>query len=179
MSLAEKIYRRRPIPFSTINFIRSTEQPLHSDAIHFGSMPSGLLCGAWIALEDISKKAGPLIAVPGSHKFPEVTLDLLGLEIPRSPAQLKKNYSYYEEHVKELVVSSELGNVVFDIPAGCCVFWDSNLLHGAIKQEDLNLTRYSQVTHYHFEGAQYYNPLYTSLSKNQIAYRDVFASEIK
>ena len=31
------IYGRKPVPISTINFLKGTEQPLHSDYIHFGS----------------------------------------------------------------------------------------------------------------------------------------------
>ena len=63
------LYDSKPLPFSTINFIGGTEQPFHSDYIHFGSIPHKYLVGAWVALEDTHKKNGPLTVVPGSHKL--------------------------------------------------------------------------------------------------------------
>ena len=42
------IFQKKPLPFSTINFIKSTEQPLHSDYIHFGSIPERYLAASWV-----------------------------------------------------------------------------------------------------------------------------------
>ena len=63
------LYEKTPLPFSTINFLTSTQQPLHSDYAHFGTIPELLLAGSWIALEDISPDSGPLQIVPTSHKW--------------------------------------------------------------------------------------------------------------
>ena len=35
MDVLEVLYNREPYPFSTINFIKGSNQPLHSDVIHF------------------------------------------------------------------------------------------------------------------------------------------------
>ena len=64
ISFLKDVYERDPLPFSTINFINSTEQPLHSDYIHFGSVPELFLTGVWIALEDIHPDSGPLVVIP-------------------------------------------------------------------------------------------------------------------
>jgi len=48
------LYKRKPIPFQTLNFYVGTEQKLHSDQIHFCSFPLNFMCGVWVALEDIS-----------------------------------------------------------------------------------------------------------------------------
>ena len=72
---------KRPIPFSTINFIRGTEQPLHSDYIHFATTPDFYLVGVWMALEDINKNAGPLAVVEKSHKYPVLNNEKLKLKI--------------------------------------------------------------------------------------------------
>ena len=48
-------------------FYWGSEQPFHSDYIHFGSMPHKYLVGAWVALEDTHKNNGPLTVVPGSQ----------------------------------------------------------------------------------------------------------------
>ena len=49
--ILEFLYKSKALPFSTINFIAGTEQPFHSDYIHFGSIPHKYLVGAWVALE--------------------------------------------------------------------------------------------------------------------------------
>ena len=49
ISFLKFAYGRKPIPISTINFLKGTEQPLHSDYIHFGSSPELYLAGAWFA----------------------------------------------------------------------------------------------------------------------------------
>ena len=67
LSLLKLFYRKKPIPFSTINFLKGTEQPLHSDTIHFGSIPKGYLSACWVALEDTDEDNGALMVVEGSH----------------------------------------------------------------------------------------------------------------
>jgi ectoine hydroxylase-related dioxygenase (phytanoyl-CoA dioxygenase family) len=172
------LFGRQPLPFSTINFFRSTEQPLHSDAIHFGSSPPGLLFGAWVALEDIDPAAGPLCVVPGSHLWPEVNLDHLGLPIPTSSSILKSNYTVYEDFVASEVRKLGAEIVPLCIPKGHCIIWDSNLLHGANMRANKDATRLSQVTHYHLEGGKYHNPLYSKPSIGKIAYRNLTNSII-
>ena len=64
-----------------INFIKGTDQPLHSDYIHFSSMPHKYLCAAWIALEKTDEKNGSIIVVPGSHKFDLIDYSLFNLKL--------------------------------------------------------------------------------------------------
>ena len=42
---------------------------------------------------------------------------------------------------------------------GQALIWSANLLHGGGEHRDKTRTRHSQVTHYYFEGCQYYMPL--------------------
>lgn len=69
----EQAYGRNPRPFQTLNFKIGTQQKAHSDTIHFNSIPSGYMCGVWVALEDIKPDSGPLMYYPGSHKLEVVT----------------------------------------------------------------------------------------------------------
>ena len=78
LSMLEELYGRRPLPFQTLNFRWGTEQPAHSDAIHFNSEPAGFMCGAWVALEDIDMDCGPVVYYPGSHRLPEVRMEEIG-----------------------------------------------------------------------------------------------------
>ena len=84
------LYQSKPLPFSTINFIGGTEQPFHSDYIHFGSLPHKYLVGAWIALENTNKFNGALRVVPGSHKLPLIDYQDLKLKKPHNILELEK-----------------------------------------------------------------------------------------
>jgi hypothetical protein len=46
-------------------------------------------------------------------------------------------------------------------------------LHGGAPQKDPRRTRYSQVTHYYFEGCTYYTPLGSVPLLGSIEYRDI------
>ena len=174
------IFLNNAIPFSTINFFKSSEQPMHSDAVHFASLPKGLLIGAWVALEDINPDSGPLAVVPKSHLLDEFYLDSYNLKIPTNNTKLKENYTQYETYISEKIKIQNLEIIELPISKGQCIIWHSNLLHGANKAKNFELTRFSQVTHYHIEGAQiYYNPLYSLHSEQKFAERDISLSRIK
>ena len=66
----EFLYGRKSIPFQTINFIKGSGQPMHSDAIHFHTIPYNWVAACWIALEDMDEENGTLLYCPGSHKLP-------------------------------------------------------------------------------------------------------------
>jgi hypothetical protein len=55
INLLKFFYEKKPLPISTINFIKGTEQPMHSDYMHFASTPEKFLAGAWIALEKTNR----------------------------------------------------------------------------------------------------------------------------
>ena len=63
-------------PNINYKFSKGTEQPLHSDYMHFASIPPLYLAGAWVALEKTNKFNGPIVLVPGSHKLPIVIIIL-------------------------------------------------------------------------------------------------------
>ena len=49
-------------------FDQNSGTPAHQDCYYLESLPIGNLTAAWIALEDIDKKAGRFYVVPKSHK---------------------------------------------------------------------------------------------------------------
>jgi ectoine hydroxylase-related dioxygenase (phytanoyl-CoA dioxygenase family) len=149
-TLLEELYGRKPRPFHTLNFRWGTQQPAHSDAIHFNSMPAGYMCGAWVALEDIDMDNGPVVYYPGSHRIPEVTMDELGPDADEAT---------YNAYVVELVAREGLEPRYATMRKGQVLIWASNLLHGGSERRDMSRTRQSQVTHFFFEGCRYYSPL--------------------
>lgn len=91
LELLGKLYGRKAFPFQTLNFPVGTEQPLHTDAVHFSSIPKRFMCGVWLAMEDIRADAGPLCYIPGSHRWPMLDNAAIGNRAapqPRTSAQL-------------------------------------------------------------------------------------------
>lgn len=180
LSMLKALWGAEPIPFSTINFIKGSEQPLHSDYFHFGSMPELFLAGVWIALEDLVAGSGELCLVPGSQDYPIVDCGDLGLEFPKSKAELKVNNSVYEDHVRREVEkhSGQVKNVL--LKQGEAVIWAANLLHGGSAISNKEATRKSLVVHYHFEGCEFfYNPNFSKKSIGKYAIRKLDESDIR
>lgn len=158
------------LPFSNILFSYGSEQPLHSDYVHHGTLPELLLVGVWTALEDIQENSGELIVVPGSHKLDIFRYVDLGLKRPKSLPEIKKNYSKYEEYVKKIINENNLSVVKLHLKKGESVIWNANLLHGGAKINNGNKTRRSFVIHYTFVNAdKFYNPSF-SFFKNPTDY---------
>lgn len=179
-SILSALYGAEPIPFSTINFVKGTEQPLHSDYFHFGSVPAFFLAGAWLALEDISSGTGELTVVPGSHLFGAVDCGTIGCKMPKSKADIKTNNTIYEEYVAEQVKSSGLTSRKILMNKGDVIIWAANLLHGGSPITKPILTRRSMVVHYHFEGcSKFYNPNFSDLKLGKIAERNIDRHDIR
>jgi ectoine hydroxylase-related dioxygenase (phytanoyl-CoA dioxygenase family) len=169
INLLSLLYGRRAWPFQTLNFPVGTQQHYHSDATHFNSMPERFMCGVWTALEDIDESCGPLIYYPGSHKWPTIGNDHLGVYV----AGLEKlpYQNTYEPLWRALVEQTGIQPKYFTPRNGQALIWAANLLHGGAPQTDRSRTRWSQVTHYFFENCSYYTPLHSNAASDHIAYR--------
>jgi len=160
------LYKRKPIPFQTLNFYVGTEQKLHSDQIHFCSFPLNFMCGVWVALEDISIDSGPLIYYPGSHKLPFYTMQHLKVTPGKYAEYEKKIEKKIEKNIKKFGLLPKYGT----IKKGDIIIWHSNLIHGGSKRNDINLTRKSLVMHYFFDNCTYWTPLLSD--EQNIVFRD-------
>ena len=159
LDLLGKLYGRQAFPFQTLNFPVGTQQHLHSDSIHFSSIPERFMCGVWLAMEDVRPDAGPLTYLPGSHKWPILSNAMIGLrgsESDRHCAQVP-----FEAAWDALVSNSDRKPEVFLARKGEALIWAANLLHGGSPQHNPRLTRWSQVTHYYFENCIYYTPAFS------------------
>ncbi len=150
LDLLSKLYGRRAFPFQTLNFEVGTQQSPHSDTFHFNSTPARFMCGVWVALEDISPDAGPLVYYPGSHKLPILERPEIGGD---------KTYPDYEKHITGLIDEHGFQPEYGLLKRGQALIWSANLIHGGARRNDPALTRRSQVTHYYFEDCAYHTPL--------------------
>lgn len=130
------------------------------------------MCGVWVALEDIDSNNGPLVYYPGSHALPVFTNEQIGIN-PDTQANPNSHYPAYEKAWEAIVEALNLKPLYFHAKKGQALIWAANLLHGGAAQKDLKRTRYSQVTHYYFEGCCYYTPLGSVPFLGPIQFREI------
>ena len=156
LEILECVYGRQPFAFQTLNFPVGTQQHLHSDAVHFHSESAGFMCGVWVALEDIHVDAGPLEYVPGSQTLPYLQAHDVGVA---SNPGAGFSQTIFQQAWKAMVEAQGLTCQRFTPRLGEALIWSANLLHGGSAVVDPSLSRWSQVTHYFFEGCRHYTPM--------------------
>ncbi len=172
LKLLSDLYGRRAFPFQTLNFAVGTQQHFHTDSVHFSSCPERFMAGVWLALEDIDSDNGPLVYYPGSHALPVFTNEHIGIN-PDTRGNPVSHYPAYEKAWEALVEALDLKPLFFHAKKGQALIWAANLLHGGAAQKDLKRTRYSQVTHYYFEGCSYYTPSKSIPFLGPIEFREI------
>jgi hypothetical protein len=173
LEVLEILYRRKAFPFQTLNFRIGSEQKTHSDKAFFDSIPHGFMCGVWVALENVDESNGPLHYYPGSQRIPTYNLHDLGLVASDTENPLH-NLWRYEEFVQALMPSTGLARQELRIEKGQALIWAANLYHGGCPILDTARTRFTQVTHYYFEGCLYYTPLASDPGIGRIAPRKIY-----
>jgi Phytanoyl-CoA dioxygenase (PhyH) len=165
--LLHMLYERRPIPFQTLDFKWGTEQRGHADSIHFSCLPARFMCGVWVALEDVDDSNGPLFYYPGSHRLPEFTGYDLGYSVG--------DYSYqrYEDFQHDLMDELGIEPIEFHAAKGDLLIWASNVIHGGAPVRRQGSTRWSQVTHYFFDGCTYYQPYTSEIPTGELRLLDI------
>jgi hypothetical protein len=178
INILRMLYGREPKAFQTINFLKGSNQPLHSDTIHFHTIPHKWMVGVWVALEDMTLGNGPLRIVPGSHKWDVYEFPDLNLPIPKFGEQFEA-YSEYEKFLEELVEVKGGRSKPFLGKKGEVIIWAANLLHGGSPILNPDSTRWSQAIHYYFEGCKYYySPLFSDKTEGQWALKDINSKDI-
>jgi hypothetical protein len=162
-------YGREPFPFQTLNFRVGTEQPKHADTIHFHSDPPLFMCGVWIALEDVTLDAGPLIYWPGSHKLPVLTMRGVGLNRPDPEAS--DYHRLYQPALDARIAASAITPEHALVRKGQAFVWAANLVHGGAPITREGATRRSLVVHCYFEGCVYYTPMISDPESGRLAVR--------
>lgn len=180
IEILSKVYGRSAFPFQTLNFSLGTQQPVHSDDVHFSSYPKGFMCGVWVALEDIHPDAGPLEFYPESHRLQNIDGITIGqhpFENPNAqPAEFGQGTQLpLQDLWNNALTVSDTEAEHFLAKRGQALIWVYNLLHGGSHQANMNRTRWSQVTHYYFEDCDYYTPVSSKYRDGKVAYRDTVA----
>lgn len=171
LDLLSRLYGRRAFPFQTLNFPVGTQQHAHSDSVHFSSQPERFMCGVWVAFEDIHPDAGPLLYYPGSHKWPIVTNAMCGRLGWRTNSN---NAQAYAESVwRAMIEATGTPRQTMTARKGQALIWAANLLHGGSERNDMQRTRWSQVTHYYFDDCIYYTPAFSDEALGRLDIRTI------
>ena len=171
IDLLTRLYGKPAWPFQTLNFPVGTQQHIHTDSVHFSSVPERFMCGVWVALEDTDADNGPLVYYPGSHRWPVYTNEHIGQcasLLPRPPTQ-----ALYEPLWRALVRAHGGQPRYFHARKGQALIWAANLLHGGARQNDAARTRWSQVTHYFFGDCAYYTPMLSDPAYGRTDFRSL------
>ena len=158
IEILSSVYGRRAFPFQTLTFPLGTQQKPHSDTLHFNTHPERFMCAVWVALEDTDSDNGPLVYYPGSHRWPIVGNAQMGYGAA-SPDAMFAHYAQFQRTWEAIARVHGVELARFRAKAGQALIWTANLLHGGDLQKDMTRSRYSQATHYFFEGCVYYTPL--------------------
>lgn len=169
LSLLNRLYGRLAFPFQSLTFPVGTQQHFHTDSVHFSSQPERFMCGVWVALEDIGLDQGPLYYYPGSHRWPIYTNEHIGRTFSEhgTGPQL-----FFEPMWRDLVSVYKVAPEYFTPKKGQALIWAANLLHGGSVHKNPAMTRWSQVTHYYFEGCAYYTPIESDPALGAIRFRE-------
>lgn len=149
----QEIYGVEMIPCQTLSYRYGSQQGPHSDFVHLTAYPQNLMCGVWIALEDVREGAGELSYFIGSQKEPRLTVHDFGMKkiqnddyssfIDTFDASWRSIAGRYQER-RGLLKKGEV------------LIWDGNLIHAGNPRLDPTLTRKSVVLHFFAKGAVCY-----------------------
>jgi hypothetical protein len=170
MRLLSTLYGREAFPFQTLNFATGSQQPAHSDLVHFASSPDLFMCGVWLALEDVAPDAGALLYYPGSHKWPIFYNEHVG-RAATDPSDTYADHDRLDRVWTKLRQTYGAEPVLFHPKKGQALIWAAALHHGGSPHIDRTNTRKSQVTHYFFKDCAYWTPLMSDPFAGRIAYR--------
>lgn len=147
LALCKVIYdllEGKPMVCNSLSFERGSQQGPHCDTFFMPPLVPNKMLATWIALEDCSLDAGPLLYYPGSHKIEPYRFSHGELHVSTVPEELPAGVAYYLEQAAK----SGLKSQKFAAKAGDVFIWHAQLLHGGAPIQDMSLTRKSLVTHY-------------------------------
>jgi len=140
--LTGRFFGQKSLVYTSLYFKHGSQQRPHIDTPFFWTQPMNMFCGVWLALEDVSPDAGPVIYYPGSHKYFS------------DPAKLKRYHDAAEGDVQRMfgLMESDIRDAIqpafAEIKAGDIFIWHPGLMHGGSPAKVPGLTRHSVVFHF-------------------------------
>mmetsp|Transcript_2632 Transcript_2632/g.3209 ORF Transcript_2632/g.3209 Transcript_2632/m.3209 type:complete len:347 (-) Transcript_2632:2504-3544(-) len=109
----------------------SSRHPLHQDLVYFPFRPADKIVCSWTCMEErISRENGGLVVIPGSHKPPIGSDDIITHKYPSEWERVNKLY-YGIEMDEKLQKLFDSHKVYLDMQMGDTVFFHPLLIHGS------------------------------------------------
>ena len=121
----------------------------HQDTYYLDAENLGDMSAAWVALEDISAKAGRFFVCPGSHK--------IEIEKQGKQTNIADNHSVYIEKIVGIMKERNMEIRAPLLEAGDVLFWHAWTMHGSLKSEDV--TSRSSITLHAIPSSQRFHQL--------------------
>lgn len=102
----------------------------HQDTYYLDSEHLGSMAASWLALEDISAKAGRFFVCPGSHK--------IKIEKQNKDTNVAVNHNVYIQKIVNIMKEKKLEIRAPFLRAGDVLFWHAWTMHGSLKSEDVS-----------------------------------------
>lgn len=147
MSFIEMMMEEEPVATQSLYFSYGSNQSLHRDPWFVVTTPIANLFASWLALEDVTAKAGPLRYVPGSHRLPYSPLNT-GDIVFHDPSVRQDEREAHIHKMHEGIRDSGLVVEEFLPQKGEVLIWHSSLVHGGAPVSDSAASRNSFVVHY-------------------------------
>jgi hypothetical protein len=161
LEVLDLLLGKRMVPHQTLSLPVSSQQDEHSDQILMSTHPAGYMAAVWFALEDIDDECGPLVVHPGSHRWPYVSAQDVGIPKDSDQAQCDSIYNeHYYGMIAGRVAKGDSEPFEFIPKRGDLLIWHSNLIHGARRISRAGATRRSLIAHYYAEDVEHYSDLY-------------------
>lgn len=141
MKALDRFFGGKTFVATSLFFEQSSEQGVHRDTPFFHTKPNNLFAGVWLALEDVTRDAGPLRYFPGGHRLqiePGVASDA---------ASILPCYYEYVGRIEEAIKSRGIAEQFALIKKGDCFIWHPELPHAGSPIITKGKTRKSMVFH--------------------------------
>ncbi len=148
------VFGAKSQPCQSLVYVFGSQQDAHQDTVHLTPFPAGMMCGVWIALEDVREGSGELAVYPGSHRLPRVYMHDVGC------AKVRGDWREFGEKVvgrwSSLLQDHGMQPVPYLARRGQILIWHENLMHAGSLRRDKSLSRRSVVTHNFARGSLVY-----------------------
>lgn len=130
---------------------RSTQRDWHQDSYLNPPHVGDYYAAVWIALDDIHPDSGPFQYIPGSHRWRQVTQELIMAQL--EPDERDHRWPKFSERILTPLFEEEIvkqgNNVVSYLPSrGDVLVWHGRLMHRGSPPNIPNLERRALIAHY-------------------------------
>lgn len=138
-------------PCQSLVYTFGSQQDAHQDTVHLTPFPAGLMCGVWVALEDVREGSGELAIYPGSHRLPRIYMNSC------DASKVRGDWGEFGEKVvprwRKEISDAGIKRKIYDAKRGDILIWHENLMHEGTVRSNPELSRRSVVTHNFAKGA--------------------------